>query len=165
MHLQSSTGENLSDTRPTLTARESWKCCPTRAYCQGSQAANMQFLAHRFRTTGARARLPCPKLRPSRARSQCRRRVPENPWSSWDCAVNEPISLSAHLQLGRAYAMFGHGESPCYVARVPHALERRRPRHPRPEASQSRVREAAIAVWAIISVTASERTSCGGNVR
>jgi hypothetical protein len=31
------------------------------------------------------------------------------------------------------------------LQRFPHPLERRRPRHPHPEASQSRVREAAIA--------------------
>jgi hypothetical protein len=34
------------------------------------------------------------------------------------------------------------------VPRLPHPLERRRPRHPHPEASQSRVREAAIATRA-----------------
>src|SRR5208337_4006008 len=33
------------------------------------------------------------------------------------------------------------------LSAVPYPVERRRPRHPHPEASQSRVREAAVAAW------------------
>jgi hypothetical protein len=40
-----------------------------------------------------------------------------------------------------------HRESESRLQRFPHALERRRPRHPRPEASQSRVRQAAIGAF------------------
>jgi hypothetical protein len=50
----------------------------------------------------------------------------------------------AHLQIGRAYAMQGEPESESRLPRLPHTLERRRPRRPHPEASQDRVREAAM---------------------
>ena len=39
-----------------------------------------------------------------------------------------------------------HGQSPRRLSGFPHALERRRPRRPHPEASQSGVREVAVAV-------------------
>jgi hypothetical protein len=45
-----------------------------------------------------------------------------------------PEWVLAHVQLGRAYALTGDITN----------LERRRPRHPHPEATQSRVREAGI---------------------
>jgi hypothetical protein len=47
----------------------------------------------------------------------------------------------------------------------PHALERRRPRHPHPEKSQGRVREAAIAVRAIMLLVEAGELQCGENGR
>ena len=53
--------------------------------------------------------------------------------------LNEPIGALAHLQLGRAYAMQGDtAKATRRVSRFPHALERRRPRHPHPNRRQSR---------------------------
>jgi hypothetical protein len=56
----------------------------------------------------------------------------------------EPIGALAHLELGRAYALFGRPrQSQERLYRLSHALKRRRPGHPAPEASQSRIREGA----------------------
>ena len=62
--------------------------------------------------------------------------------------VSNPIGALAHLQLGRAYAVSGD-KTNAKTAYQNFALERRRPRHPDPEASQSGVRETAIAVLLI----------------
>jgi len=56
--------------------------------------------------------------------------------------VNFVTGSLAHLQIGRAYAMQGDTEKAKsaykdFPKRLPHPLERRRSRHPHPEASQS----------------------------
>ena len=69
-------------------------------------------------------------------------------WNCWTGAL-------AHLGVARANALavenFARSgcrcrprPGACRIQRLPHPLERRRPRHPHPEASQGRVREAAI---------------------
>ena len=71
-------------------------------------------------------------------------------WNCWTGAL-------AHLGVARANALVARTSQgadadcrPCSGAsglqRFPHALEGRRPRHPRPDGSQSGVREAAITV-------------------
>src|SRR5207244_12420896 len=57
--------------------------------------------------------------------------------------TNCPLGALAQLQVGRAYAM-ADDTSQARLQRFPHPLERRRPRHSHPEASQGRVREAAM---------------------
>ena len=57
----------------------------------------------------------------------------------------DPIGALAHLQLGRAFVLSGdtdQGEG-CLPG-FPHALERRGPRHPDSQASEGRIRQAAV---------------------
>jgi hypothetical protein len=59
--------------------------------------------------------------------------------------VNSPIASLAHLGLGRVACGGSRGnKGPNGVSGFSSALERRRPRHSHPEASQDRVREAAV---------------------
>jgi hypothetical protein len=59
--------------------------------------------------------------------------------------LNLITAALAHLQIGRAYAMAGDAaKAKSRLGRLPGPLERRRSRHPRPETSQSRVRETAV---------------------
>ena len=69
-------------------------------------------------------------------------------WNCWTGAL-------AHLGVARANALQsktsqGRGSRcrprarPCCLQRIPHALERRRPRHPHPEAGPSGIRETAV---------------------
>ena len=58
---------------------------------------------------------------------------------------NFVLGALAPLQLGRAKVIErGQGRRAQGLSRFPHPLERRRPRHPHPEASQGGVREAAV---------------------
>ena len=76
--------------------------------------------------------------------SRCGRRIPEVPRSSRNRAelparLARPSATCPRLcHLGR------HRQSESRLPGFPHALERRRPRHPHPEASQGGVREAAM---------------------
>ena len=75
-------------------------------------------------------------------------------WNCWTGAL-------AHLGVARANALrvenlagsgcrCGPRPSARRLQRFPHALERRRPRHPHPERSQSGVREVAMSFWGTI---------------
>ena len=83
--------------------------------------------------------------------------------------LNGPIGALARLQLGRAYAMQGDtAKAKACVPRLPRPLERRRPRHPDPETSQSRVRYAPVArgAWKEIAYgsPSSHRVRCVSSV-
>ena len=57
----------------------------------------------------------------------------------------DPIGALAHVQLGRSFALIGrHDQGEGRLPGFPHALERRRPRHPNPQASQGGIRQAAL---------------------
>ena len=59
--------------------------------------------------------------------------------------VSDPIGALAHLQLGRAFALSGDKtKAKSCLPGFPHPLERRRPRHPDPQASQGGIRQAAV---------------------
>jgi hypothetical protein len=66
--------------------------------------------------------------------------------------LNEPIDAVAHLQLGRAYFLFGDTKEQAAYQDLFVPLERRRPQHPHPERSQSGVREAAVATSELIDL-------------
>ena len=60
---------------------------------------------------------------------------------------NFPWGALARLGTGARLRLAGRqGQSPCRLSGFPHALERRRPRHPHPEGSQGGVREATITI-------------------
>ena len=57
----------------------------------------------------------------------------------------DPIGALAHLQLGRAFALSGdHDQGEGCLPGFPHAVERRGPRHPDPQASPGGIRQAAV---------------------
>ena len=57
----------------------------------------------------------------------------------------DPIGALAHLQLGRTFALSGdHDQGEDCLPGFPHPVERRRPRHPDPHASQGGIRQAAV---------------------
>ncbi len=59
--------------------------------------------------------------------------------------LNSPIGALAHLQIGTGLCHARrHRQSQDVLSGFPHALERRRPRHSHPEASQGRVRKVAL---------------------
>jgi len=94
--------------------------------------------------------LPCgklwgmttPKVEPT---SGSRSRVPEDSRPSRDCDKRSHRRTGASATWTRLRPLRQQGQSPQRLQRFPYPLERRRPRHPDPEASQGRVREAAIA--------------------
>ena len=61
--------------------------------------------------------------------------------------VSDPIGALAHLQLGRAFALSGDKtKAKSCLPGFPHPLERRRPRHPDPQASQGGIRQVKVAL-------------------
>ena len=103
-------------------------------------------------TGGSVSILPCiPSMSEERPTCCCIRAAKQPPSFKKSSTIAGlcGTSPSAHWhtwQLGRALRDGRrHRQSQVCVQRFPHALERRRPRHPHPEASQSRVREAEVA--------------------
>ena len=96
--------------------------------------------------------IPVPRLCAWGSLSHAARR---QPGGSGISEIHRPPRSGDELSLGRAgpagtgarLRLAGrHGQSPRRVSGFPHALERRRPRHPHPEGSQGGIREAAITV-------------------
>ena len=59
--------------------------------------------------------------------------------------LSDPLGALARLGLTRANALQGKvSQGKGRVSRLPQSLERSRPRHPHPEGSQSRIREATV---------------------
>jgi hypothetical protein len=61
--------------------------------------------------------------------------------------LSDPVGALANLQLGHAHEMAGDSAKQRQPTKIPSHSGKTRPRHPHPEASQSRVCEAAIDVF------------------
>ena len=139
-HLEcgAATRDSSRDRAPPRSARQSVELLASaspyeRAY---PEAVYLRGLAYLGMHRGAEAAARVPK-------------IVDHKGANWGSAWHHPYwgqcySLS-YLGLARGLRPCGrHGESEKSVPRLLRTLERRRPRHPHPETSQSRIREAAV---------------------
>ncbi len=122
---------NASEARETLRAALPYELGQTTYSSYGWTALYPRFCA-RGSLSGC----------PSGQRS--RRRISEGPRPSRNCAELTHRRTGASPNRQSLCNARRHRQSQGGLSRFPHALERRRPRHPHPEASQSRVREIAM---------------------